>query len=118
MINGLLVMLGGGLGAIVRGWLSDYIKKKWSSSFPIATLIVNVCGSFLIGLVFSMTLHYQWFGMFIVTGFLGGLTTFSTMSYELVQMLTSKFSLLRFISYTLLQFIVGFIACYIGYTIN
>lgn len=118
IINGLLVMLGGGLGAMVRAWLSDYIKEKWSPNFPIATLIVNVCGSFLIGLVVGVTLHYQWFSMLVVTGFLGGLTTFSTMSYELVQMMTSKFKPLRFISYTLLQFIVGFIACYIGYSIN
>ena len=43
-------MIGGGLGAVVRAWLTDVTKSKWSTSIPIATLIVNWIGSFLIGL--------------------------------------------------------------------
>ena len=50
MIQALLIMIGGGLGAVVRAWLTDVTKSKWSTSIPIATLIVNWIGSFLIGL--------------------------------------------------------------------
>ncbi|PNZ26706.1 CrcB-like protein [Staphylococcus petrasii] len=115
MINGLLIMLGGGLGAVVRAWLTDFTKSKWPSPLPIATLIVNIVGSFLIGLTFGVTLNHPSFSLFFTTGFLGGLTTFSTLSYELVNFITPKFKPLHFISYTILQFIVGFLACYLGY---
>ena len=109
-------MIGGGLGAVVRAWLTDVTKSKWPTSIPIATLIVNWIGSFLIGLttgLYSLKLDTYVF----ITGFLGGLTTFSTMSYELAQCLTPSFKLFKFMMYSLLQFVIGFIACWIGFII-
>lgn len=117
MINVLLVMFGGGLGAVVRAWLTDYAKERWTSTLPIATLVVNIIGSFLIGLVLGLCIHLQWFSLFFVTGFLGGLTTFSTMSYELVNFLSPNFKPVQFIAYSCLQFIIGFLACYLGFII-
>ncbi|WP_415426925.1 fluoride efflux transporter FluC [Staphylococcus borealis] len=115
MINLVLVMVGGGLGAVVRAWLSDFINTKVSSPIPVATLIVNIVGSFLIGFVFGIALNHQWFSMLFITGFLGGLTTFSTLSHELVQLLYPHFKPIRFLSYSILQFIVGFMSCYVGF---
>lgn len=117
MIQALLIMIGGGLGAVVRAWLTDVTKSKWSTSIPIATLIVNWTGSFLIGLTTGLSIHLNWVNMFFITGFLGGLTTFSTMSYELAQCLTPSFKFFRFMTYSILQFIIGFIACLIGFII-
>lgn len=117
MIQALLIMIGGGLGAVVRAWLTDVTKSKWSTSIPIATLIVNWIGSFLIGLTTGLSIHLNWIHMFFITGFLGGLTTFSTMSYELAQCLTPSFKLFKFMMYSLLQFVIGFISCWIGFII-
>lgn len=50
MISIILVMIGGGLGAIARSAVTDYFNHKFTSKLPIATLIVNLVGSFLIGL--------------------------------------------------------------------
>ncbi|MDM7863373.1 CrcB family protein [Staphylococcus borealis] len=115
MINLVLVMVGGGLGAVVRAWLSDFINSKVSSPIPVATLIVNIVGSFLIGSVFGIAMNHQWFSMLFIAGFLGGLTTFSTLSHELVQLLYPHFKSIRFLSYSILQFIVGFMSCYVGF---
>lgn len=55
MISIILVMIGGGFGAIARSAITDYFNHKFTSKLPIATLIVNLVGSFLIGL----TMAYQ-----------------------------------------------------------
>lgn len=117
MIQALLIMIGGGLGAVVRAWLTDVTKSKWSTSIPIATLIVNWIGSFshwfnnwpLYSLKLDTYVFYYWI--------FRGLTTFSTMSYELAQCLTPSFKLFKFMMYSLLQFVIGFIACWIGFII-
>lgn len=115
MITAFLVMVGGGLGAVLRGFLTHLCNEKFNSTIPIATPIVNIAGSFLIGLTMGISLTNQWLLAFFVTGILGGVTTFSTLSNELVQFLTPKFKLGHFISYSILQFIIGFLACYIGF---
>ena len=69
MIQALLIMIGGGLGAVVRAWLTDVTKSKWSTSIPIATLIVNWIGSFLIGLTTGLSIHLNWIHMFLLLDF-------------------------------------------------
>ncbi|HDP4232094.1 TPA: CrcB family protein [Staphylococcus aureus] len=117
MISIILVMIGGGFGAITRSAITDYFNHKFTSKLPIATLIVNLVGSFLIGLTIGLSISISWFPAFFVTGFLGCLTTFSTLAKELTLMMTPKFDINLFLNYSLLQFIIGFIACYIGYHI-
>ncbi|HDD3437079.1 TPA: CrcB family protein [Staphylococcus aureus] len=117
MISIILVMIGGGLGAIARSAVTDYFNHKFTSKLPIATLIVNLVGSFLIGLTIGLSISISWFPAFFVTGFLGGLTTFSMLAKELTLMMMPKFNINLFLNYSLLQFIIGFIACYIGYHI-
>ena len=77
----LLVAAGGALGATAR-WGTGELVAKSASGFPWPTLIVNLIGSALIGLAARQLIRgsYRWLGA--VTGFLGGLTTFSTFSVE------------------------------------
>jgi fluoride exporter len=81
----------GALGCLARYWLSGWVYEIIGRDFPWGTLAVNVVGAFLIGLVmeFSMrsTLISPALRSGIAIGFLGGLTTFSTFSYETFRLL-------------------------------
>lgn len=86
MGNYLIIGVGGFLGAIVRYSLGAWIGQKWGRSFPLGTFIINVSGSFLLGLVMSLAterfmVNPQW-RLFLAVGFLGAYTTFSTFEYE------------------------------------
>ena len=85
----LFVGLGGFVGAIVRFLLGSFVQKSAETFFPIGTLSVNLLGGFLIGflaLYFEQHINPEYRALVIV-GFLGGLTTFSTFSYETVLLL-------------------------------
>jgi CrcB protein len=84
----LFVLAGGGLGAVSRYGVSWFAARWWGTSFPWGTLIVNLAGCFLIGLSFGLGDRLSWYRpsgrLFFTTGFLGGLTTFSTLSLETI----------------------------------
>lgn len=85
------VAIGGGLGAVVRAWISFTLLPL--SSFPIATLAVNALGSFAIGCCWIWFSRYSASAAvtgFVMTGFLGGFTTFSTFSLESLQLLQQE----------------------------
>lgn len=83
--NTLLVIIGGGLGSACR-YLFSLLAVKWfGDNFPIGTLGVNLLGCFLIGLSFSLAgrnIISPMIRLLFMTGFLGGLTTFSTYALE------------------------------------
>ncbi|MCD8497981.1 MAG: fluoride efflux transporter CrcB [Alphaproteobacteria bacterium] len=93
MISSLLAIgLGGALGAVARYGASSGIMTLFKTYFPYGTLCVNVLGSFAIGLLIAIFAHYgnpsrPW-QMFLVTGFLGGFTTFSTFSLDAMTLIT------------------------------
>jgi CrcB protein len=84
----LIVMLGGSLGAVSRYSISLLAAKTWGTQFPWGTLLVNLIGCFLIGLIFALAdrarLLTPGLRLLLITGFLGALTTFSTFSLETV----------------------------------
>ncbi|GCE28165.1 putative fluoride ion transporter CrcB [Dictyobacter alpinus] len=85
----ILIGLAGALGAVARYMLGHFMTHLLGSNFPYGTLIINVSGSFFIGLVFALTTHHllsPGLQLILATGFLGGYTTFSTMSWESVQL--------------------------------
>jgi len=81
--------LGGFLGAISRFLISNFAQRQINILFPIGTLSVNVLGSFIIGFMamFFQNMIEPQYKAFVMTGFLGALTTFSTFSLENVNML-------------------------------
>src|SRR3546814_7909536 len=87
-LNLLAVAAGAALGACARWLLSLSLN---TSAWPWGTLVVNLVGGYLIGVALAVLLAHpewpQWIRLAAVTGFLGGLTTFSTFSAETVGML-------------------------------
>ncbi|MCS7058111.1 MAG: fluoride efflux transporter CrcB [Meiothermus sp.] len=81
----LLVALGGAIGALLRYGLGAWVQALGGPGFPWSTFLINVSGSFLIGIVLRLSLEGalspEW-RLFLAVGVLGGYTTFSTFSWE------------------------------------
>src|SRR5688572_4424324 len=109
----LLVGAGGFVGSIARFLLARTIDSRMSSLLPYGTLVVNVTGSFILGLVFAATLknpqESEIWRLLLGVGFCGGFTTFSTFALENVLMLQQK-NYGEFLLYTA----VSLVFCLIG----
>ena len=88
MLTWISVAAGGALGAVLRYGVNIASTSLWGLNFPIATMIVNVLGSLILGLLSGFFAHYgnpsPEMRAFIVTGALGAFTTFSTFSLDSV----------------------------------
>jgi CrcB protein len=85
----MIIGAGGFLGAISRYLIAGFVQNHSGTLFPVGTLSVNVLGSFIIGfaaMFFAQVVEPE-YKAFVMTGFLGALTTFSTFSLENVNML-------------------------------
>jgi len=113
--NILLIGLGGGIGSMCRYWASLLLLNK---SFPVVTLLINISGSFIIGLVAAYALKNEWFAanwkLFLATGICGGFTTFSAFSLENLQLLQQG-KYLWALLYIAASIVLGLIATFFGY---
>src|SRR3954470_13284844 len=88
MWNALWIFVGGGLGSLARWGVSGWIANTFGQTFPWGTLIVNLSGSFIIGLFATLTepggrwMASGTFRNFFMLGVCGGYTTFSSFSYQ------------------------------------
>lgn len=109
MLRFLLISLGAILGANARYWLGGWVNEKLGVAFPYGTLVVNLTGSFLLGLFLTLSTErflidptWRWL---IAIGFLGSYTTFSTYTYESLTLILSgqiRLGVLNLLSSTVL----------------
>lgn len=116
--NILIVGIGSFLGGVLRYLISIVMKNYCSQGFPWATLMVNLLGCLLIGLLFGLFNRYSsinnvWCLLF-TTGLCGGFTTFSTFANEGLQMLSSG-NVWNFIFYVSASVIFGFALVALAY---
>ena len=118
--NCLIIGLGGFLGAIARYIVALWIGQRWGRTFPLGTFVVNVSGSFLISLLMSLFTERFMVNpqlrLFLVIGFLGAYTTFSTFEYETGNLVKDgEWSMA--LANVILSVIAGFVALKFGETI-
>ncbi len=115
----LMAGFGGLIGTIMRYLLNEVVYKIFNAPlYPYGTLIINVIGCLLIGLIAGLAESRVFLTpnlrIFIQIGLLGGFTTFSTFSYETFTLMNDG-QLVLGLTNVLLQVILGLIAVWIGY---
>ena len=114
----MLAGFGGAIGTMMRYVIYVLFKP---SLFPYSTLLINVAGSLIIGLVFGFALRHIHFDnnwkVFLATGICGGFTTFSAFSLENFQLLQQQRFFLSAV-YIITSIVAGIIATWIGYKIT
>jgi CrcB protein len=98
MLAYLWVAIGGALGGVSRFWLSGLIAARFGEAFPFGTLVINITGSFLIGIFAALVapegrLDSQWrvfVTQFLMIGICGGYTTFSAFSLRTLQLMQER----------------------------
>lgn len=112
-----IIFLGGGIGSVARFLVNRWLTGRVTSVLPYGTFLVNMTGCFLIGfLVFALgklgdqSLNWR---LFLVTGICGGYTTFSSFSFENVQLI-SDHQIVTMLLYAFGSIALGFLATYLG----
>jgi CrcB protein len=116
-VSVLLVLVGGTVGAPSRYLLDRFVRSRTTGRYPLGTLVVNVIGCFILGVVAGGAAHAGWSTSvqeLIGTGFCGGLTTFSTFSVEAVELMQGRRSTAA-LSYLALSCGVGIAAAAAGW---
>ena len=113
----ILVMLGGALGATSRFVVGTVVARWYSAVFPLGTFLINITGSFLIGLLMTFFLNRpvvsaNW-RLFLVTGILGGYTTFSSFEWEAFAAMRTGAGLIAFL-YLVSSVAVGLLGVWLG----
>jgi CrcB protein len=113
----LAVAAGGALGAVARYFLGGTVLSRVASPFPMATFVINVTGSFILGLFFTLVAERAQFSphvrLAVAVGFVGAYTTFSTFEYETLRLAEERGMWLALLN-VILSVVVGFAAVWGG----
>ena len=113
----LFVGVGGFIGANARYIVGEWAQRRWGVGFPYGTFIINVSGSFILGLFSTLAFSLHWnpyWKLLVATGFVGAYTTFSTFEYESIQLIVHG-GRYRAAAVNLFgSVVVGFLAAWLG----
>lgn len=117
MLNVLAVFLGGGIGAVLRYLTGVLFVQYLKFHIPLPTFVVNVVGCFILGFVYVLCLEKFQLNpalkLLITVGFCGGLTTFSTFSFEIFDMIQNV-QYIHAALYTIGSLVIGVLAVLLG----
>lgn len=121
MLNYIVISIGAAIGGVFRYGLASFIQKRVESFFPYGTLIVNITGSFILGFIMYYLDEKEFLSpqmrLFLTVGLCGGFTTFSTFSYETLNLIkNSQFLLAAF--NVLGSVFLCLIAIYLAYVLS
>ena len=114
----LAILAGGGIGSVLRYLVTLGVTQRFGPGFPWATMLINVTGSLVIGAVFELS-QTRSIGMptvvrlFLMTGILGGYTTFSTFSLD-IALLAGERAAAAAVFYAAGSVILGLVAAFAG----
>lgn len=117
------VAVGGAIGSVGRFWLAGAMTEWTGVRFPWGTLLINVLGSFIIGLVAGLTLTPARIGMhpdtriFLMTGVCGGFTTFSAFSLQTLELMQAG-AMVPALGYTVGSVVLCVLATYCGWLLG
>mgnify|MGYP006377450419 CR=1 FL=1 len=112
----LFILVGGGLGSILRYFIGELIPYYYKGKFPLGTFTADILGCLAIGIFSALMQPTGLYDAFFVTGFCGGFTTFSSFSKESFLFFHTKENTLALV-YAISTPIFGLIAVLIGYTL-
>ncbi len=121
MVFLLAIAIGGAVGSVLRFLVSKFIQTKAGIDFPVGTLLVNLSSAFLIGFFFAFFVEKLDLSpnlrALLITGLLGGYSTYSTLFYETYYMLLNG-EWLKVVLYLLLSNFLGILLVALGYSLG
>jgi len=125
MLAYLWVAIGGAVGSVGRFWLSGLVAARFGETFPFGTLVINVTGSFLIGVIAALAIpegrmdsqSRQFATQFLMIGVCGGYTTFSSFSWQTLKLMQEK-EWLYAGGNVILSVVLCMIAVWLGYLLG
>ena len=117
----LYIGIGGMFGSIARYLTGQFFNRYFTDPLPVGTLVVNIAGAFLIGVIIGMGERYRWFTepwhFFLAVGFCGSFTTYSTFAYENYTLIKGG-HLSTLVFYITISLVAGILLAWGGYVLS